>query len=124
MRLRQEYFLSASAVGELVEGYVKRHGKDFSRFGELYAIQLNDTHPVLAVAEFLRILTEEYFVPFGRAVGIAQSVFHYTNHTILPEALECWPKKYIEKLLPDIYDILLRLAAKQYRDMKKGGVPK
>ena len=124
LRLRQEYFLSASAVGELVEGYVKRHGKDFSKFGELYAVQLNDTHPVLAVAEFLRILTEEYFVPFGRAVGIAQSVFHYTNHTILPEALECWPKKYIEKLLPDIYDILLRLAAKQYRDMKKDGVPK
>ena len=89
LRLRQEYFLSAAAVGELIDAYVALHGTDFSSFPVYNAIQLNDTHPVLSVAEFVRILTSTYSVSFSKAVSIAKQVFNYTNHTILPEALEC-----------------------------------
>ena len=109
LRLRQEYFFSAAAMGELVEKFVQKHGNKFAYFPRYHSIQLNDTHPVLAVAEFLRILTAQYKVPFPKAVSIAEKTFNYTNHTILPEALECWPEKYLKKILPAIYRVLKRL---------------
>ena len=109
LRIRQEYFFSAAAVGELIDQFVAKHGKRFAFFPRYYSIQLNDTHPVFAIAEFLRILTVSYKVPFQKAVAIAQKTFHYTNHTILPEALECWPEKYIKKILPQICAVLKRL---------------
>ena len=124
LRLRQEYFLSAAAVGDLIERYVRENGKGFAAFSKKNAVQLNDTHPVLAAVEFIRVLTHEYSVPFAKAVTIARETFNYTNHTILPEALECWPKKYIQALLPDIYDILVKLDSKQRRDCRKAGVEK
>ena len=122
LRLRQEYFLSAAAVGEMIGRYVRAHGRDFSRFSDFHAVQLNDTHPVLAIAEFVRILTCGYCVPFAKAVRIAGKTFAYTNHTILPEALECWPKEYMRRILPDIYDVLQKLDAKQHREFRKNGV--
>ena len=122
LRLRQEYFLSAAATGELVDAYVAAHGTDFSRFADYNAVQLNDTHPVLAIAEFIRILTSEYSVSFAKAVRIAGKTFSYTNHTILPEALECWPKAYFNRILPEIGGILKKLDAKQHREFKRMGV--
>lgn len=124
LRLRQEYFLSAAAIGELIDAYVAEHGLNFSNFSLYNAIQLNDTHPVLAIAELIRVLTSEYSVSFAKAVRIAGKSFNYTNHTILPEALECWPKEYIRKILPGIYDILNKLDAKQHRELKRNGVAK
>lgn len=109
LRIRQEYFFSAAAVGELVDKFVQKHGKKFACFPRYHSIQLNDTHPVLAIAEFLRILTAQYKVPFAKAVSIAGKTFNYTNHTILPEALECWPERYIRKILPQICTLLKRL---------------
>lgn len=106
LRIRQEYFLAAAAVGELTEEYAKKHGKDFKHFPEYNVLQLNDTHAVLAVAEFIRILTKRYGATFSEALAIAKRTFNYTNHTILPEALECWNSSYIEKILPDIAVIL------------------
>lgn len=111
LRIRQEYFFSAAAVGELIDGYVKIYGREFGKFSEFNAIQLNDTHAVFAAAEFLRVLTSEYGIPFAKAVGYARSAFHYTNHTILPEALECWDAKLVVRILPDIAAILKRLQA-------------
>lgn len=122
LRLRQEYFLSAAAVGELVDAYVARHGTDFSAFPAYNAVQLNDTHPVLAIAEFLRILTGTYGVSFAKSVRIAEKVFGYTNHTILPEALECWPQEYLRRLLPEIYTILKKLDERQRREFRRKGV--
>ncbi len=109
LRIRQEYFFSAAAVGERVERFVAQYGRDFAKFPSVNVFQLNDTHAVFAVAEFLRLLTSEYRLSFGRAVEIAKETFNYTNHTILPEALECWDEKLVEKILPEIAHILKRL---------------
>ena len=79
LRLRQEYFFSAAAVADLVECYVKRHGKNFEKFPEYNVIQLNDTHPVIAVAEFIRLLTTKYRKKFTDALNIAKRTFAYTN---------------------------------------------
>ncbi len=119
LRLRQEYFFSAASVGELVEKHLKKYGKSFGNFSEENAIQLNDTHPVLAIVELIRILTAEYRVGFADACEIAQKTFSYTNHTVLPEALECWNAELLEKILPEIYAILLKLHLKQKDELTK-----
>ncbi len=121
LRLRQEYFFSAAAVGELLDKHVKLHGKNFDSFADYNAIQLNDTHPVLAIAELIRVLTTKYKVAFGKAEEIAKKTFAYTNHTVMPEALECWGASLVKKILPDIYDVLLRLQESQTAEFKRLG---
>ena len=113
LRLRQEYFFSAAAIRELIEEHIKKYGKSFEKFPEFNVIQLNDTHPVLAIAEFIRILTSEHKVIFSDALEIAKKTFAYTNHTILPEALECWNAELLKKILPNIYSILIKIHLKQ-----------
>ena len=108
LRIRQEYFFSAAAIGELVDKFVQAHGTYFKRFPNYHSIQLNDTHPVMAIAELIRILTKEYAVGFSDAVRIAKRTFNYTNHTILPEALECWDYQLLERILPDIAAVFKR----------------
>lgn len=122
LRIRQEYFFSAAAVGGLVKNYVKRHGANFGHFPEEHVFQLNDTHAVFAVAEFLRLLTGPYRLAFPQAVEIAKRTFNYTNHTILPEALECWDIKLVEKILPEIAHILKRLHLHAKREWERSGV--
>ena len=119
LRLRQEYFFSAAAVGELIEKHVKLYGRKFHNFADFNVIQLNDTHPVLAIAEFIRILIADYQVGFSDAVEIARKTFAYTNHTIMPEALECWDAGQVKKILPDIYALLIKLHLKQKEDFDK-----
>lgn len=119
LRLRQEYFFSAASVGELLEKHVKKHGRAFDSFPQYNAIQLNDTHPVLAIAELIRLLTAEYRVSFADALGIAKKTFSYTNHTVLPEALECWNADIVKKILPDIYAILIKIYLKQKDELTR-----
>ena len=119
LRLRQEYFFSAAAVGELIEKHVKKHGKRFDNFAEYNVIQLNDTHPVLAIAELIRLLTSEYKVSFADAVEVAKKTFAYTNHTVLPEALECWKAEQVKKILPEIYSVLIKLHLKQTDEFER-----
>ena len=119
LRLRQEYFLSAAAVGDLIEKYVKKYGRKFSRFADHNVVQLNDTHPVLAIAEFIRLLHTQYHVRFSKALHIAKKTFAYTNHTILPEALECWNASSVKKILPDIYALILKLDKYQKKEFAK-----
>lgn len=121
LRLRQEYFFSAAAVGEIIERHVKRFGPSFDSLPEFNAVQLNDTHPVLAIAEFIRILTGEYGVEFKRARVLAGRVFSYTNHTILPEALECWSAELMARILPDIAAVLEGLCACQKEELSSRG---
>lgn len=113
LRLRQEYFFSAAAIGELVDKHIKKHGRRFDNFSEFNSIQLNDTHPILAIAEFIRLLTTEHRVCLSDALEVAKKTFSYTNHTILPEALECWQSLQIKKILPEIYSILMKVYVKQ-----------
>ena len=124
LRIRQEYFFSAAAVGQLVQKYVKKYGKNFEHFPAFHVFQLNDTHAVFAVAEFLRLLTKEYRLTLPHAAEIAKKTFNYTNHTILPEALECWDVTLVEKILPEIAHILTRLHLLAKREWNTCGYSK
>ena len=108
LRLKQEYFLVASSLQDIVRQYKKDHG-DMSRFNEKIAIQLNDTHPALAIPELMRILVDDEGIAWKEAWEITVKTFGYTNHTVLPEALETWSLGLLQKLLPRhiqiIYDI-------------------
>ncbi len=124
LRLRQEYFFSAATVGELLDGFAAQHGYNFENFSKHYVIQLNDTHPVIAVAELIRLLTTKYRIDFQTAVKIAKQTFAYTNHTVLPEALECWNERLMRKILPDIADILVKLSVLATREQIAAGFTK
>ena len=117
LRLKQEYFLSSLGVQDMIRNYVKNNGNDFSRFVKLNAAQLNDTHPVLAICELIRILTNEYNLSFSKAFNISRQVFSYTNHTILMEALECWPIETIEKVIPEIKVIIDKIVKRQKNEL-------
>jgi len=114
LRLIQEYFLVACAIRDIVRRYLDHHDS-FETFPSRVAIQLNDTHPALAVAELMRILVDENDLPWERAWEITQQTFAYTNHTLLPEALEHWPVALLERVLPRhlqiIYEINRRFLA-------------
>ena len=106
LRLRQQYFMVSASLKDMIKSHKACHGPSFKAFGNHHAIQLNDTHPVLAIPEFIRILVDEESVSFEEAVGISKTVFAYTNHTILAEALEKWDIKLIDKLFPRILAVI------------------
>jgi glycogen phosphorylase len=99
LRLKQEYFFVACAIADIVRRYKKTH-KTFDDFAKKNAIQLNDTHPAIAVAELMRVLVDSERVPWERAWEITVATLGYTNHTLLAEALEKWPVAMFERLLP------------------------
>lgn len=99
LRLRQEYFLSSATVQDIFYRFAKHHN-DVALLPEKVAIQLNDTHPTLAIPELMRILLDEKHLSWDAAWDIAIHTFAYTNHTILPEALEKWPVRMMEYILP------------------------
>ncbi len=100
LRLVQEYFLVACALRDIVARYERDHPGGFDAFPGKVAIQLNDTHPALAVAELMRILVDERDLPWETAWEITQATMAYTNHTLLPEALEKWPVSLLERVIP------------------------
>jgi starch phosphorylase len=106
LRLKQQYFFCSASLQDLVHRFVNNYGTDFSKFPELHAIQLNDTHPVVAIPELMRILLDEYGIGWNAAWEIVQKTFAYTNHTILAEALEKWDISIFQGLLPRIYQIV------------------
>ena len=106
LRLKQQYFFSSASLQDLVRHYVADHGTDFSKFADLHVIQLNDTHPVVAIPELMRILMDEYNVGWDDAWNVVTHTFAYTNHTILAEALEKWPIEIFQGLLPRLYQIV------------------
>jgi starch phosphorylase len=108
LRLRQEYFLSSATVQDIFYRFAKKHD-DFSLLPEKVAIQLNDTHPTLAIPELLRILLDEKRLGWDDAWLIALNTFAYTNHTVLPEALEKWPVQMMERILPRHLQIIYRI---------------
>lgn len=109
LRLKQQYFWVAASLHDIVRRYKKNHRDDWSKFTDKVAIQLNDTHPTLAVVELQRILVDLEGLPWDQAWAIVTSTFAYTNHTVMSEALEKWPVQLMENLLPRhleiIYDI-------------------
>lgn len=99
LRLKQEYFFVAATIADIIRRFTKKD-TDLTKLPEQVAIQLNDTHPAIAIAELMRVLIDERSVPWDRAWEITQGVMAYTNHTILPEALEKWQVELFERLLP------------------------
>jgi glycogen phosphorylase len=99
LRLVQEYFLVACAVRDIVNRFLEEHS-DFTTFPEKVAIQLNDTHPALTVAELMRLLVDERTMEWDQAWEITRATCAYTNHTLLPEALERWPMPLFERVIP------------------------
>ncbi len=120
LRLRQEYFFTAAACRDIVQNFVRLHGTNFKNLGKYNTIQLNDTHPVLAIAELIRIMTE-YGVGFKAALDAVKGTFAYTNHTILPEALECWDMGMIERILPEIAQIISKIDGAARIEREKAG---
>ncbi|MDD2310601.1 MAG: glycogen/starch/alpha-glucan phosphorylase [Desulfuromonadaceae bacterium] len=108
LRLRQEYFLSSATVQDIFYRFEKKH-RDVSLLPEKVAIQLNDTHPTLAIPELMRILLDDKRLGWDDAWNIALHTFAYTNHTILPEALEKWPVTIMERILPRHLQIIYRI---------------
>ena len=106
LRLKQQYFFSSASLQDLVRHYVADYGTDVRKFSDLHVIQLNDTHPVVAIPELMRILMDEYNVGWDDAWSVVTKTFAYTNHTILAEALEKWPIEIFQGLLPRIYQIV------------------
>ncbi|MEL3908346.1 MAG: glycogen/starch/alpha-glucan phosphorylase [Treponemataceae bacterium] len=106
LRLKQQYFFTSASIQDIVRLYVQKEGKDFSRFSDNVVIQLNDTHPVVAIPELMRILMDDYDLGWDQAWDIVTKTFAYTNHTILSEALEKWSVDVFRRLMPRIYQIV------------------
>ncbi|NLC66262.1 MAG: glycogen/starch/alpha-glucan phosphorylase [Clostridium sp.] len=120
LRLRQQYFFVSASLQDLVRKF-KETNSDFNDFPKYHAIQLNDTHPAVAIPELIRLLKIEG-INFEDAFNIAQKTFAYTNHTILKEALEQWPVHIFKDLLPDVYHIIERINDKLSKELDSKGV--
>jgi starch phosphorylase len=108
LRLKQQYFFVACSIADIVRRYLKSH-EGFEDFARKTAIQLNDTHPAIAIAELMRVLVDEQDVPWERAWEITRETFGYTNHTLLPEALEKWSVDLFSRLLPRHLEIIFEI---------------
>lgn len=112
LRLRQQYFLASASLQDVIADWVKENGEDFTNFANQRCFQLNDTHPTLAVAELMRILMDDYWLEWDEAWAITTQTMAYTNHTLLPEALEKWSVRLVGELLPRLLDIIYEINAR------------
>ena len=105
LRLRQQYFLVSAGLQSAFRSHFGRF-HTFDNLPDYYVFQLNDTHPILAIPEAMRLLMDEYGYGWDEAWGIVSKIFAYTNHTVMPEALEKWPVNYVSALAPRVYMII------------------
>jgi starch phosphorylase len=119
LRLIQQYFFSACSLKDIIRRYKRAHGDDWSRFSEQVVIQLNDTHPAIAIPELMRILVDRAELDWDSAWAISSKTFAYTNHTLLPEALEKWPVRMIEKILPRHIEIIYEINHRFMQEVDK-----
>jgi glycogen phosphorylase len=120
LRLRQEYFFASASLLDLIRRHIKQWG-DVRTLGEHAAVQLNDTHPAIGIAELMRILVDLNKVEWDEAWSITQATFSYTNHTLLPEALETWPVPLMERVLPRHMQIIYLINAAHLDGARRRG---
>ena len=111
LRLKQQYFLASASLQDVVRMWMINEGNDFTEFAKQNVFQMNDTHPTIAVAELMRILIDEHYLSWEEAWAITSQTMAYTNHTLLPEALEKWPVPLFERLLPRLLQIIYEINA-------------
>lgn len=112
LRLKQQYFLASASLQDILRHWVAQHGNDFSQFAEKNCFQLNDTHPTCAVPELMRLLMDEHDLSWDEAWKITSQTVAYTNHTLLPEALERWSVNMFGRLLPRLLEIVYEINAR------------
>ena len=108
LRIKQQYVLSSASLQNILDSYKQTHGNDMSKFHEICAVQLNDTHPAMSIPELIRLMMKEG-LSFEAAFEVARKTFSYTNHTIMGEALEKWDLGLLESVVPEIAAIIRRL---------------
>jgi len=118
LRLKQQYFFVAATLADILRRYRKLY-RSFEHLPEAVAIQLNDTHPSIAVAELMRLLVDEEGLAWEEAWELAVGTFAYTNHTVLPEALETWPVELIRRLLPRHMEIIFEINHRFLEDLRR-----
>ena len=112
LRLRQQYFLASASLQDTIRNWAEQHGDNFDKFAEKNCFQLNDTHPAIAVPELMRLLVDVHGLSWDDAWNITTKTMAYTNHTLLPEALEMWPVAMFRRLLPRLLDIIYEINAR------------
>ena len=133
MRLRQQYVLVSASLQDMLAAYRASHAAEFAahgyaNFAAVHAVQLNDTHPTMAIPELIRLLMAGEpeaglaGLPFAEAFKIARNTFRYTNHTVMREALECWDVKLLNKLSRELVGVIRKIQQKLNRDLKRAKV--
>ncbi len=120
LRLQQQYFFVACSIHDIVRRYLKTH-EDFADFPDKVAIQLNDTHPAIAVAELMRVLVDEHGLEWEQAWEISGATFGYTNHTLMPEALERWSVDLFGRVLPRHLEIIYEINQRFLDGVRRAG---
>ena len=121
LRLKQEYFFAAATIQDVIRKYKKKFGSDFSHFSSEYAIQLNDTHPVVAIPEFIRLMLQNEKLSFSKALRIARETFAYTNHTVMSEALEKWNTDLFKAVIPKVYKYIVLIQKAMLKELTSLG---
>lgn len=123
LRLKQQYFFCSASIQDMVEKYKKDHPEDlkFENFSKYHVIQLNDTHPIMAIPELIRVLVDENGIFFDDALAIAKEVFAFTNHTVLQEALERWDRDIVLEVSPRSLEIIEKINQILVEDFKQRG---
>ena len=121
LRLRQEYFFSSASLQDVVRRHMQYFG-DIRTLADKAAVQLNDTHPSVAVAELVRLLVDDHGLEFDEAWDVTRRTISYTNHTLLPEALETWPLPLFERLLPRHMQIIYAINSRVLREARRAGL--
>ena len=121
LRLRQQYFLCAASIGDIVNTHMNVYGT-LENLADKVAIHINDTHPTLAIPELMRILLDDCGYSWEKSWDIVTKTFAYTNHTVMAEALEKWDNGLMKMVIPEVYAIIERINDRQWHDLKYKGV--
>ena len=122
LRVRQQYFFVSASLQQMIDNFIEHHGDDLTGFAKYNCIQLNDTHPVLAIPELLRLLLDEHGMGWDEAWKVVTETFAYTNHTVLAEALESWEVSIFQKLFWRIWELVEEIDRRFREDMGQRGL--